>query len=1321
MHISKNAYPRKCDSWLNVVAVRRWLIYKPLAILLSILMAPAISWMERGGASDRPFAASGQTVSGACTGGANTIIQNYCDAAGKIYGADLVQLESDAVNGYLAEHDLPSTDANVIYQYGRSDLRSAIRAHLMALLVGYINIPAASRTAHQQSVIKWFQSLVGKNEIANYQNAVNQYETWVADPCLFTLDPEIAQQYNLKYDGTPWCGSSLAAVINPDLGVPAESYFTTYGMVSAYGAVGNADPNYGVVMSETSINLSTVFAVLGVASGVIASAIATGSLAAGLPAIISITTATVIGFTANPLQGALPLISTVTTTILPATMVLVPIAIILAAVAIGVSAGFEAFSYADELNDLNGLKVTLSQLMTTPPDLAAMASDSTGQGMFKLQNTLLAQTLSGVCPGSTSTASPASVPCSGATPADVPSTIALPAHRAGKDLPFVVPNSSSTQESFSYQDWNGAVWTVGTWNGWFVQTCVAGTPQTYPNGATTTGACVRPNSITADLQFIDWSIPPDPSVTGDRGQWTASRFGSNFILAKGVSGTNEQPCPANQLTGLTSLPSSGNFFGCSTYVNPSAHPIGGNGTFVQMQLAPYSVPTFPAPYYFSFTVGQSGSQLIQPAGAPTPTVTVNGGTLTSDTDFTIAGSGTTVIKLGFQGSPAAAAGSYTLTLNALGYSGAVQSQSYTINVGSGLAITSPGTLNGQQGVPVNFLVTTTGVPFPKISADPNLKLSAQGLTLTDHGNGTATISGTPPYGSLGYQCISTNNNNAPCGIIASNANGTVEQEFVTSFSPPPPAMITGPLSATFNAGIQNQAQVVSTGASTAVTWTIDPTISAPSWVKFKDNGNGTGTISGVPPVGTTGTFNIGLLVSAYGSGGSTGGTFTITVVNNPLITSGNSATFTVGSAGVFQISASQGTISVPGTLPSGLSFFSGSTVNCLTCQASISGTPAAGTGGQYALQLSTTASSNVATQNLILNVYEAPEITSPTQISLYQGQLASIAVTAAGYPSTSSHAIAANSGPPTSASEGNGMYFTISGLPKSLSARNLNSLGLATGTLTITGTPLAADLGAHTLQITAQNGVGTPAQQTLTLQVSPPAGTPTVSYVVNNSSDIPAGFPNSGVTPGSIIQIGGTNLADPVTGTLTLQNTQQSGGIPLTLGEASVSVSVGSTTVTPAMYYATPTAIAAVLPSSTPVGSGTLTVTYKGAASQAFPITIVQSAWGTTTYDGNLAVVQDAVSGALINYTNSAAPNQIVVAWGTAGGASPSDSDTAYTGHAAPGEYADAGVCRKRASAAVEHGLLRPHGLSRSLRSGVHASSRRDQWLLRSADDRHPA
>ncbi len=101
---------------------------------------------------------------------------------------------------------------------------------------------------------------------------------------------------------------------------------------------------------------------------------------------------------------------------------------------------------------------------------------------------------------------------------------------------------------------------------------------------------------------------------------------------------------------------------------------------------------------------------------------------------------------------------------------------------------------------------------------------------------------------------------------------------------------------------------------------------------------------------------------------------------------------------------------------------------------------------------------------------------------MFVGMPGSFAVTTTGYPSVSNHVMPARARRRRSApTTGNGTHFTVTGLPAGLTASNFNPQGFATGTLTIQGTPAAA--GLYPVAITAQNGVGTPVQQTLMLNI----------------------------------------------------------------------------------------------------------------------------------------------------------------------------------------------------------------------------------------------
>ncbi len=176
-------------------------------------------------------------------------------------------------------------------------------------------------------------------------------------------------------------------------------------------------------------------------------------------------------------------------------------------------------------------------------------------------------------------------------------------------------------------------------------------------------------------------------------------------------------------------------------------------------------------------------------------------------------------------------------------------------------------------------------------------------------------------------------------------------------------------------------------------------------------------------------------------------------------------------------------------------------------------------------------------------------------------------------------------------------------------------------------------------------------------------GAPTITSIVNNYSYIPAGFPNSGIAPGTIFLLFGSGMSDAPAGNVTL-NSSAGSGIPTTSAGASLSVTAGGKTFTPGIYYATPGQIAAVLPSSTPTGNATITVTYKGQASNSFSFQVVPYALGFDTYYGTgsgLVTATSPSSGALYNFTNSAKPGDTIVMWGSGLGADTPDSDTVFT------------------------------------------------------------
>jgi hypothetical protein len=798
-----------------------------------------------------------------------------------------------------------------------------------------------------------------------------------------------------------------------------------------------------------------------------------------------------------------------------------PAIVILTAVAIGITAGVKVFEYELSAKDLNDLKNQITSATNAPPDLNGMATDTTGRGLFKIQNAIMPQTLKTRADG---------------TLIDLPSTTPLPSHRLGTDREFDAGSAlASTNSTLSFKGWNGEVWSAQTWGGWFVQTCAAG-PRIDDLAD---GTCVQTDSFSADLHYIDHRFRQYLSgLPGSGGisvfalsRFSAARFGDKFFATRaGGSSAGAaflDGCPARMWMGGISGSSDEFLKTCWSYVDTQVPMVASDGSRKSASFVDGLSSTFTSSPVMAFGPGIASTQTITVAGNPTPVVCIVSSNLPANFKINVnptwAWAGTTDcgsssgflgfrtvgIQLEFDGLLNAPIGTYSLVLKAANNIYAANAravtQTFTINVSPQLSIISPDTMNVTTGVPANFTVVATGTPSPKLSVDG---VNLGGMTFTDNGNGTATISGidTNTFNFFDCTVASGGTSGQPCAIVATNSQGTYRQPFRVNVSNPPTAvMVCNPCSATFTANAGNRVILTSSGATTPVSWlfgdSFTPGPPPYPWLSLKDNGDGTAVLSGTPPSGAVGPFTF--YVGPYAQFTNRRlFEYTINVSNNAVFTSPNiivsnansapggtggaaksltSFSMTAGRAatsGPFTISANTGTISIGSLLPAGLSFTSfGNT-------ATISGTPAVGSGGQYVLRLSDDGgTAGTAAQQLILNVNETPKITSNGTATMFAGMPGSFAVTTTGFPSVSEHVIPVNPLPPTDPSAGDGMYFAVTGLPAGLQASNLNPAGFATGTLTIQGMPSAANIGTHQVRITAVNGVGTGAQQTLTLNI----------------------------------------------------------------------------------------------------------------------------------------------------------------------------------------------------------------------------------------------
>lgn len=157
-----------------------------------------------------------------------------------------------------------------------------------------------------------------------------------------------------------------------------------------------------------------------------------------------------------------------------------------------------------------------------------------------------------------------------------------------------------------------------------------------------------------------------------------------------------------------------------------------------------------------------------------------------------------------------------------------------------------------------------------------------------------------------------------------------------------------------------------------------------------------------------------------------------------------------------------------------------------------------------------------------------------------------------------------------------------------------------------------------------------------------------VAGVTNAATYIDPSLPNGAIAQGSIAIASGKNLGPQ---TLAVdQNPFQN----TSLAGTSVAITVGGTTVAGLMYYTSFGQAAFLVPSNTPVGTGSITVTYNGQKGPPAPITITQNNIGifTVTSDGQGAGIVTYPDYSLVSTTKAAncgGPNT------TCGAANPGD------------------------------------------------------------------
>ena len=647
----------------------------------------------------------------------------------------------------------------------------------------------------------------------------------------------------------------------------------------------------------------------------------------------------------------------------------------------------------------------------------------------------------------------------------------------------------------------GVTWTlsgVGTLSGQTTTavTYTAPSSVTSSSTATLTATSVFDTTKTSTLSINLVSPPSVTTATLAAGQ-VGTAYSTSLAAANGIA-----PYTWSVLTGA--LPGGLTLSGSTISGTPTAS--GTSNFTVQVKdasgltaskglsITVNQAPAITSANSITFTAGTAGTFSVTATGSPTPALSETGPLPTGIT-FTDNGNGTATLA-----GNSSTSGAFPITITASNGIGSPATQSFTLTIAQAPAITSANSITFVVGTAGTFSVTTTGFPKPSLTETGALP---SGVIFTDNGNGTATLAGTP---------LASTGATYPLTLKAHNGAGTdATQTFTLTVNQAP--AITSATTTIFTVNSVGTFSVTTSGFPTA---TLTETGALPAGVTFLDNGNGTGTLSGT--ASATGTYPI-TVTANNGVGTAATQNFTLTIGQGPAITSINSATFTIGSAGTFSVTTTgfpAPSLTETGALPTGVTF-----VDNKNGTATLAGTPS-GSNGPFPITIKAhNGVGSDATQSFTLTVNQAPAITSSSSTTFPIAAVGTFTVTTTGYPKPS----LAESGALPS-----GVTFADNG----------------NGTATLGGTPASGTAGNYPITITANNGVGTAATQSFTLIVNTAAGITSANsaaFTVATAGSFTVttvGTPTPSITETGALP-NGVTFVDNTNGTATLAGTPAPG------------------------------------------------------------------------------------------------------------------------------------------------------------------------------------
>lgn len=209
----------------------------------------------------------------------------------------------------------------------------------------------------------------------------------------------------------------------------------------------------------------------------------------------------------------------------------------------------------------------------------------------------------------------------------------------------------------------------------------------------------------------------------------------------------------------------------------SLHGVRASTTFT-VDVAPLQFTSDPSAV---FAAGAAGTYTVSTGATPTAHLTESGA-LPAGITFTDNGDGTATLA----GTAPTAQKVYRITLTAKNGVSPTATQAFTLTVGAPPAFTSAASTQLVVGTAATFTVRATGFPVPSITSSGTLPA---GVTLTDDGDGTATLTGSPATGSGGGY---------PLTLTASNGLTPATQTLTVTVLAHAPTATTAVLAGTAN-------------------------------------------------------------------------------------------------------------------------------------------------------------------------------------------------------------------------------------------------------------------------------------------------------------------------------------------------------------------------------------------------------------------------------------------------------------------------------------------------------------------------------------------